>query len=90
VDHVLNELDSLFQSGDLDGEDVVLISPGTVFSFSLSGSRLDGSDGFIVVSVGLFQVSGGLGEYVGVFGNGGFQGGDGGDLFSDLLVEAGD
>jgi hypothetical protein len=66
---VLDELDSLFQSGDLNGEDVVLISPGTVFSFSLCGSGLDGGDGFIVVSVGLFQVSGGLSEDVGVFGN---------------------
>jgi hypothetical protein len=60
VNHVLDELDSLFQSGDLNGENVVLVSPGTVFSLSLGGSGLNGCDCFIVVSVGLFQVSGGL------------------------------
>lgn len=89
VNHVLDELDSLFQGSNLYGEDVVLVSPLAVFRFSLGSAGLDGGDGLVVVFVGLFQISGGLDKDGGVFGDGDLQGCNSGNLFGNLLLEAG-
>jgi hypothetical protein len=56
VDHVLDQFDSLFQSGDFDGGLVVFVSPGGVFGFSLGSSGGDGVNGFFVVVLGLGQI----------------------------------
>lgn len=72
VDHVLNEFNTLLQSGDFYRLLVILVSPGRVFPFSLSGTILNGSNDFVVVFVGLFQVCLSLDKYSRVFGDGEF------------------
>jgi len=56
----------------------------------LSGSGGDGFNGFVVISVGLFEVDLSLLEDFGVIGDGLFEGSNGVSLLVDLLVEVGD
>jgi len=67
VEHVLNESNSLFNGGDVDGQFVVFGGPFGMFGFSLSGSGFDLFNDFfeIVLSLseffsGLFLDGGGL------------------------------
>jgi len=84
---VLDELDTFFEGGDLDLSLVVFISPLGVFSFSFSGSLLDGLNGLIVILVGLSKTSFSVREDFGVVNNGLFEGSDGSYFLNDLRVE---
>jgi len=87
---MLDELDTLFKSGNLDLLLVILISPLGVLSFTFSGTLLDGLNGLIVVLIGLSKSSFSTGKDFSVVGNGLFEGGDGFDLLSDLFIESTD
>ena len=56
MDHMLDDLNALFQGGDLDGHLVVLVGPLLVFSLSLGGPGLDGVHGLLVVALSLGQI----------------------------------
>jgi len=66
VDHVLNELNTFFQSSDFNRRLVILFSPLGVFSVSLISALLDGSKGFIIVSLGLGEISLSVGDDVNI------------------------
>jgi len=87
MNHVLDQLNTLLESGDLDLGLVVLISPLLVLGVSLGGTGFDGLNGLIVILVGLFETLLGSGEDVSVVGNGVLEGGDGLGLVLDLLLE---
>lgn len=88
VDHVLDELDSFFEGGDLNGLDVVVLGPFAVFNFSFVGAVIDSFNGLIVVLVGLFQINGSLLHNFSIFSDGVAQRSDGVFLFGNLFSEA--
>lgn len=90
VDHVLDELDALFEGGNLDGLGVIFFSPFVVFSFTLGCAGGDGVNGLVVILVGLFKVNLGLFNNFGIIANGSAEGGNGIGLFADLFSEAGE
>lgn len=90
VDHVVDQLDSLFQSGNRDRVLVVFLSPSGVLSSSLGSSSLDGLDGFIEILLSLSQIDLSLGQDIFVVSNGSLEGGDGILVLSDLLLQSSD
>lgn len=90
VNHVLDQLNTLFESGDLDLGLVIFISPLLMLSVSFGGTLFDGFNGLIVVLVGLIELLLRSTEDIFVIGNRGFKRSNGLGLILDLLNKSTD